>query len=144
MLAMMKLAEEQPATDAPNPSNEAPEDAAADDWQEVGAKGKSCVTRRVANGSHVQTPIQSMALGMCRSCVKSETGDNSATLQPFYTLQLDIQDQTVQNVTDALAQNFANEKLDGFICSKTKKEIDATRILSLEELPPILILHLKR
>jgi len=148
MLAMMKLAEEQPAVEeivleAPNASNEAIEDA-ADDWQEVGAKGKSCVTRRVANGSHVQTPIQSMALGMCRSCVKSETGDNSATLQPFYTLQLDIQDQTVQNITEALAQNFANEKLDGFICSKTKKEIDATRILSLEELPSILILHLKR
>ena len=44
----------------------------------------------------------------------------------------------------ALVKNFANEKLDGFVCSKTKKEIDATRSLSIEELPPILILHLKR
>ena len=87
---------------------------------------------------------QSLALGMCRSCVKSETGDNSATLQPFYTLQLHIQDEHVNTLADALGQNFANEKLDGFICSRTKKEIEATRILSLEELPPVLILHLKR
>jgi len=142
MLGMMKLAVEEPVSEAP--TNEGTTDEAPDDWQEVGAKGKSCVTRRVTNASHVQTPIQSLALGMCRSCVKSESGDNSATLQPFYTLQLDIQDQAIQSVTDALGQNFANEKLDGFICSKTKKEIEATRILSLEELPPILILHLKR
>jgi len=143
MLAMMKLAVEQPPA-IEVPVNETAADDNPDDWQEVGAKGKGCVTRRVTNSSHVQTPIQSMALGMCRSSVKSETGDNSATLQPFYTLQLDIQDQAIQSVTDALGQNFANEKLDGFICSKTKKEIDATRILSLEELPSILILHLKR
>jgi len=142
MLGMMKLASEQPVAEAL--AIEPTVDDAPDDWQEVGAKGKSCVTRRVTSSTQIQTPIQSLALGMCRSCVKSETGDNSATLQPFYTLQLDIQDQLIQSVTDALEQNFANEKLDGFICSKTKKEIDATRILSLEELPPILILHLKR
>jgi len=115
-----------------------------DDWQEVGAKGRSCVTRRVADNSNIQTPIQSLALGVCRSCVKAEGGDISATLQPFYTLQLDIQDSEVVSVTDALLANFASEQLDGFICSKTKKEVDATRSLSLEELPPVLILHLKR
>lgn len=142
MLSMMKLAAEVSADDAAPESML--ENATDDDWQEVGAKGKSCVTRRVNSAGQLQTPIQSLALGMCRSCVKSESGDNSATLQPFFTLQLDIQDQTISSVTDALSQNFAHEKLDGFVCSKTKKEIEATRILSLEELPPILILHLKR
>ena len=115
-----------------------------DDWKEVGARGRSCVTRRVADSSQESTPIQALALGLCRSCVKSEAGDNSATLQPFYTLQLDIQDDSIRSVGDALIQNFTSEKLDGYICSKTKKEIEATRNLSLEELPPILILHLKR
>ena len=33
---------------------------------------------------------------------------------------------------------------DGYICSRTKKPVEASSILSLEELPPILILHLKR
>ena len=142
MSGKIKLVEEeQPANDAES----YPEgDDADDDWKEVGAKGRSCVTRRVADSSQVATPIQSLALGLCRSCVRSEAGDNSATLQPFYTLQLDIQDDSIRSVGDALAQNFASEKLDGFVCSKTKKEIEATRSLSLEELPPLLILHLKR
>jgi len=138
----MKLVVEEASAEA-NEGDENDEDV-DDDWKEVGAKGRSCVTRRVADSCQLTTPIQALALGMCRSCVKSETGDNSATLQPFYTLQLDIQEDDVKSVGDALVKNFANEKLDGFVCSKTKKEIDATRSLSIEELPPILILHLKR
>jgi len=119
-------------------------DEEEDGWQEVGAKGKSCVTRRVAGTSLPATPIQALALGMCRSCVKVEGKDSSATLQPFYTLQLDIQDASIASVTDALLANFASEQLDGFVCGKTKQEVEATRSLSLEELPPVLILHLKR
>ena len=138
MSGKMKLVE----NDQPDEIDEAEEDD--DDWKEVGARGRSCVTRRVADLSQVTTPIQALALGLCRSCVKSEAGDNSATLQPFFTLQLDIQDDSITSVGDALIQNFASEKLDGYICSKTKKEIEAFRNLSLEELPPILILHLKR
>jgi len=120
------------------------EEEGEDGWQEVGAKGKSCVTRRVAGTSLPATPIQALALGMCRSCVKVEGKDSSATLQPFYTLQLDIQDASIASVTDALLANFASEQLDGFVCGKTKQEVEATRSLSLEELPPVLILHLKR
>ena len=36
------------------------------------------------------------------------------------------------SVTDALAENFSSEQLDGYICSKTKQEIEASRNLSLE------------
>merc|ERR1719410_2017703 len=115
MSGKMKLVE----NDQPDEFDEAEEDD--DDWKEVGARGRSCVTRRVADLSQVTTPIQSLALGLCRSCVKSEAGDNSATLQPFFTLQLDIQDDSITSVGDALIQNFASEKLDGYICSKTKK-----------------------
>ena len=43
-----------------------------------------------------------------------------------------------------LLQNFASEQLDGYICSKTRQEVEASRNLSLEDLPPILVLHLKR
>ena len=40
--------------------------------QEVGAKGRSCVTRRVADlaTSLPHTPVQAMALGMCRSFIR--------------------------------------------------------------------------
>ena len=54
------------------------------------------------------------------------------------------QDASIASVTDALLSNFASEQLDGFVCGKTKQEVEATRSLSLEELPPVLILHLKR
>lgn len=138
MQELIKLSEE------PEDELNEEEDGDEDDWQEVGAKGRSCVTRRVAGSALPATPVQALALGMCRSCVKVEGKDSSCTLQPFYTLQLDIQDKDIQSVTDALQTNFANEKLDGFVCGKTKQEVEATRSLSLEELPPVLILHLKR
>jgi len=121
-----------------------PESQEAGDWQEVNGRGRSQVTRRINGSSHIVTPLQQLALGLCRYSVKASGSESSATLQPFYTLQLDIQRETVKNVTDALAENFASEILDGYICSRTKKPVEASSILSLEELPPILILHLKR
>jgi len=141
MQELIKLADDQ---EKEVEEEDVEEEQQEGDWQEVGAKGKSCVTRRVAGTDNLVTPMQALALGMCRSCVKVEGKDSSATLQPFYTLQLDIQDRDIQSVTDALLTNFASEKLDGFVCGKTKQEVEATRSLSLEELPPVLILHLKR
>ena len=142
MLGLIKLAGVESVSEEEEVGEQ--QEGEDEDWMEVGARGRSCVTRRVAGTTQLQTPIQALALGMCRSFVKSEGGDNSANLQPFFTLQLDIQDKEIEDVSEALRKNFANEELNGFICSKTKKEIDATKILSLEELPPVLILHLKR
>lgn len=114
------------------------------EWQEVTARGRSCVTRRVADQSSLDTPVRQLALGLCRYSVKAEGGETSATLQPFFTLQLDIQHHSVNTVDEALLENFSSEQLDGYICSKTRQEVEASRNLSLEDLPPILILHLKR
>jgi len=114
------------------------------EWQEVTARGRSCITRRVADESSLDTPVRQLALGLCRYSVKAEGGETSATLQPFFTLQLDIQHEMVGSVEEALLQNFASEQLDGYICSKTRLEVEASRNLSLEDLPPILVLHLKR
>lgn len=114
-----------------------------DEWKEVGPKNKSWITRRQQTMG-VKTPISDMFQGQIRSCVQPSTGEPTATLQPFFTLQLDIQNPTVHTVSAALASNFATEPLDGYICPNTKKEVDADRNMSLSHLPPILILHLKR
>ena len=82
-------------------------------------------------------------MGLCRSCVTSQD-KNTATIQPFYTLQLDIQDQAIKSITNALRANFSGEQLDSFICDESKQGLYATRYLTLEKLPPVLILHLKR
>ena len=55
--------------------------------------------------------------------MKAGWGETSATLQPFFTLQLDIQHEMVGSVEEALLQNFASEQLDGYICSKTRQQV---------------------
>merc|ERR1711994_1181234 len=116
-----------------------------DEWHEVGAKNKSLLTRRVG-GSNVslKSPLGSIFQGQLQSCVQLSNGEPTATLQPFFTLPLDIQSKNIKNVSDALIHNFTSEALDGYVCSKTKKEIEASRSLYLDELPSVLILHLKR
>merc|ERR1719402_537442 len=144
-MALLKLTEEEPEDPQSQNSSAVDEGPAAPlEWQEVGARGKSCVTRRITDHTNIITPIQQLALGLCRYSVKSANNETSATLQPFFTLQLDIQSDNITSVNDALAENFSSEQLDGYICSKTKQEVEASRSVSLEELPPILILHLKR
>ena len=53
---------------------------------------EKCMILKELRISHISYfTSKALALGMCRSCVKVEGKDSSATLQPFYTLQLDIQ-----------------------------------------------------
>ena len=124
------------------------EDDNDEEWREVGPRGtKSCVTRRVeqkGSGTSAKSPLAEMFQGQMRSQVQHSNGEPTATLQPFLTLQLDIQSDKISNVGDAIACNFAEESIDGYMCSKTNQEIEASRSMSLEELPPILVLHLKR
>ena len=129
----------------PTPASEDDND---EEWREVGPRGtKSCVTRRVeqkGSGTSAKSPLAEMFQGQMRSQVQHSNGEPTATLQPFLTLQLDIQSDKISNVGDAIACNFAEESIDGYMCSKTNQEIEASRSMSLEELPPILVLHLKR
>ncbi|CAL8096853.1 unnamed protein product [Orchesella dallaii] len=113
-----------------------------DQWQVMGAKNKSCLTRKTTVS---KTPVSEAFLGqMCYLYRVSSTGSNkSATLQPFYTLQLDIQNDGIRSVRDALEAISAKEEVSGML-SSNGVEMEAWRQLSLEELPVVLILHLKR
>ena len=86
--------------------------------------------------------------GLCRSSVRSSNAETSATLQPFFALQLDIQSSTVHSVMEALLENFSSEQLEGSWLADQEQQQQQlpSRVLtlSLEELPPVLILHLKR
>jgi len=141
MLALLKLTEGEVEIPPVRPA----EETGGQEWLEVGARGRSCITRRIADQNGLETPVQQLALGLCRSSVRAASKETSATLQPFFTLQLDIgHDTGATSVEKALIENFAAEQLDGYICSKTNQEVEASRSPSLEDLPPILILHLKR
>lgn len=149
-LAILKLLDEKKEEggepgDAVGGTEEEREDTSGageqDDWKEVGPKKKSCITRRTITRD---TPVATLFQGQIRSCVQHSAGQPTATLQPFFTLQLDIQSESVRSVSDALENNFAMEALDGYVCATTRQEVDASRHLSLDQLPPILVLHLKR
>jgi ubiquitin carboxyl-terminal hydrolase 10 len=46
-------------------------------------------------------------------------------------------------VREALDQLVGKDQLEGFTCAKTNQEITAWQQVTLEELPVVLILHLK-
>lgn len=54
------------------------------------------------------------------------------------------QGDNVKSVQDAIKSFTAPEIIHDFYCSKTKQKLDAQRRTSLDQLPPILILHLKQ
>lgn len=57
-----------------------------------------------------------------RSVVYQQNSKESATLQPFFTLQLDIQSDKIRTVQEALETLVARESVQGYT-SKTKQEV---------------------
>ncbi|XP_029000337.1 ubiquitin carboxyl-terminal hydrolase 10 isoform X2 [Betta splendens] len=151
MLALKKLIspqEEKPST--PNGPEIQPsleevvadkdEEGSEDEWEQVGPRNKTSITRQA---DFVRTPITDIFGGHIRSVVYQQNSKESATLQPFFTLQLDIQSEKIRTVQEALETLVARESVQGYT-SKTKQEIEISRRVTLEELPPVLVLHLKR
>ncbi|XP_034046230.1 ubiquitin carboxyl-terminal hydrolase 10 isoform X2 [Thalassophryne amazonica] len=151
MLALKKLIspqEEKPPT--PNGPDCQPgveeevgdqeEENSEEEWEQVGPRNKTSITRQA---DFVRTPITDIFGGHIRSVVYQQNSKESATLQPFFTLQLDIQSEKIRTVQDALETLVARESVQGYT-SKTKQEIEISRRVTLEELPPVLVLHLKR
>lgn len=116
------------------------EEMVADAWEQVGPKKKSVQTRRA---EFAKSPIADIFAGMIRSVVYKALAKETATLQPFFTLQLDIQSEKVWTLKDALEGFVSKEQISGYNCTKTNTEVEVIKKLFLEELPPVLILHLK-
>ncbi|KAE8608701.1 hypothetical protein XENTR_v10011576 [Xenopus tropicalis] len=120
--------------------NKDEQEGSDEEWEQVGPRHKSSVTRQA---DFVQTPITDIFGGHMRSVVYQQSSKESATLQPFFTLQLDIQSEKIRTVQDALESLVARESVQGYT-TKTKQEVEICRRVTLEELPPVLVLHLKR
>ncbi|XP_031702291.1 ubiquitin carboxyl-terminal hydrolase 10 isoform X4 [Anarrhichthys ocellatus] len=151
MLALKKLIspqeEKAPTPNGPESQPGVEEDVAdkeeegsEDEWEQVGPRNKTSITRQA---DFIRTPITDIFGGHIRSVVYQQNSKESATLQPFFTLQLDIQSEKIRTVQDALETLVARESVQGYT-SKTKQEIEISRRVTLEELPPVLVLHLKR
>lgn len=66
-----------------------------------------------------------------RSVVYQQSSKESATLQPFFTLQLDIQSEKIRTVQEALEVLVARESVQGYT-TKSKQEV---RIINCKHLP---------
>lgn len=108
------------------------------EWQVMGPKNKGSVTRRTDLS---RTPLSNIFGGFLKSHIH-RTGDrNTENIQPFYTLQLNIEKATT--VKEALEALVSKNQLEGITSSKTNETVEAWQQVTIDELPIVLILHLK-
>ncbi|KAL2850339.1 hypothetical protein BJY01DRAFT_132730 [Aspergillus pseudoustus] len=115
----------------------------ADGWMEVGHKQKSAVTR---SSGHIasESPITRIFGGKIRSEFRVPGNKASVTLEPYQPLQLDIGSPDVHDIVDALKGLTKPESIQGDFNSARGPNVTATKQVFIENLPPVLILHLKR
>ncbi|KAI9701749.1 MAG: hypothetical protein M1820_006377 [Bogoriella megaspora] len=128
-----------------NSENSSPEASSAladSGWLEVGPKQRAAITRSSGSPS-IPTPVTKIFGGQLRSEFRVRGLKPSVTQEPYKPLQLDIGSPQVNSITDALKNLTRSETLSGDFNSPLGSST-ATKQVSIETLPPILILHLKR
>lgn len=91
----------------------------------------------------MESPVTKIFGGKLRSELRIPGTRQSNTVEPFQSLQLDIGSPQITNIVDALKNLSKPEAMQGDFNSPRGK-VTATKQVYIEELPPILILHLKR
>ncbi|KAL2329300.1 hypothetical protein Fmac_022727 [Flemingia macrophylla] len=114
-----------------------------DEWETVGPKNKSAVTR---TQSFVPSELSGIFGGELKSLVKAQGTRPSATFQRYLLLHLDIYPNSVHTIEDALHLFSAPETLEGYRTSVTAKAgiVTARKTVQIATLPKIMILHLMR
>ncbi|XP_039016477.1 ubiquitin carboxyl-terminal hydrolase 24-like [Hibiscus syriacus] len=114
-----------------------------DEWETVGPKNKSAVTR---TQSFLPSELSDIFGGQLRSVVKAIGNKASVTVQPFLLLHLDIHPEAVHTIEDALHLFSAPENLEGYRASTAGKAgvVTAKKFVKIQTLSKIMILHLMR
>ncbi|XP_041564291.1 ubiquitin carboxyl-terminal hydrolase 10 isoform X2 [Drosophila elegans] len=137
MLEVIKLID-KPTSQQNGQEPPEPEDG-GDVWQMIcNNRNKGSVTRQTDFG---RTPVSDIFRGELRSRLQREGEHSTDVIQPFFTLQLNI--EKAASVKEALEILVGRDQLEGVTGSKTKQEVVAWQQMTLEKLPVVLILHLK-
>jgi len=109
-------------------------------WSEVGKNGKSALVRNEIRMS--ESPISRIFGGSMRLELRRRGLKNTVSMQPFYELHLDIEDDGIQNVEQAFKMFSSPDEIQGLRSSNGNK-VHASQYVSIA--PPLaLVLHLKR
>ncbi|KAL4367716.1 hypothetical protein GQ457_05G031620 [Hibiscus cannabinus] len=114
-----------------------------DEWETVGPKNKSAVTR---TQSFLPSELSDIFGGELISVVKAMGNKPSATVQRFLLLHLDIHPEAVHTIEDALRLFSASEYLEGYRASTAGKAgvVSAKKSVKIQTPSKIMILHLMR
>ena len=99
------------------------------------------------NGVHqLSTPIQDLFMGRNKSITRiAGKSYASTTLESYYTLPINIEDEEVHTIEDALVKDYSKEEIiEDYRCPLTGQLQAAQRSIKLKQLPEILIIHFKR
>ncbi|KAL8963079.1 MAG: hypothetical protein Q9193_000619, partial [Seirophora villosa] len=141
----MALGGSAPASGVVSTTSESgiPASTADSGWLEVGPKQKAAITR--SSGTIItESPITKIFGGKLRSELRVPGMKHSVTLEPYQTLQLDIGAPHVNNIVEALKGLTRSETLHGEFHSPRGAGVAATKQVTIETLPQVLVLHLKR
>ncbi|KAI9264091.1 hypothetical protein BDA99DRAFT_48152 [Phascolomyces articulosus] len=109
-------------------------------WLEVGPGNK---TSNLQLTGFEDSPISKVFGGKVRSTLRCPGAKDSANLEPFQSLPLDIQPDNVTTIEDAIRNMTVPEIMHDYMSPKGQR-VEATKQVYLETLPPVLILHMKR
>ena len=134
-----------PTNGVTSPTSEFTDPHAVNDggWLEVGPKQRAAITRS-SGAIATESPVTKIFGGKLRSELRVPGMKNSVTLEPYQPLQLDIGAPHVSNIIDALKGLTKPETLHGAFNSPRGPGSTATKQVTIETLPQVLILHLKR
>ncbi|XP_015118289.1 ubiquitin carboxyl-terminal hydrolase 10 [Diachasma alloeum] len=138
MLELMKQVSEASQNSKPSEELNASYNSGDEEWKVMGPKNKGSITRCT---EFERTPLSDIFRGQLRSRILRQGDQSTDNVQPFFTLQLDI--EKAESVKAALEILVGKDLVEGMTCSKTKQQIQAWKQVTLEELPVVLILHLK-
>ena len=120
--------------------------AAQDDgWEEVGWKNRMQVVRSECESLIDVSPITaSLFNGTLRTMFRRQGAKDSVSMQPFYSLPLDISSSSVYSVEEALDATLSPSEVTGYKGKVASVEVQANQSMCVHTCPEVLVLLLNR